>query len=70
MTGRRTFLTRSLGLISTAIGSAALTSGAKADQTSPQSLEANKHQPLPSFKKGSRLLFQGDSITDMKWGRN
>jgi len=25
---------------------------------------------LPSFKKGSRLLFQGDSITDMKWGRN
>ena len=25
---------------------------------------------LPSFPKGSRLLFQGDSITDMKWGRN
>ena len=25
---------------------------------------------LPKFKKGSRLLFQGDSITDMKWGRN
>ena len=25
---------------------------------------------LPGFKKGSRLLFQGDSITDMKWGRN
>lgn len=25
---------------------------------------------LPSFTKGSRLLFQGDSITDMKWGRN
>jgi lysophospholipase L1-like esterase len=25
---------------------------------------------LPQFKKGSRLLFQGDSITDMKWGRN
>ena len=25
---------------------------------------------LPSFRKGSRLLFQGDSITDMKWGRN
>lgn len=24
----------------------------------------------PSFKKGSTLLFQGDSITDMKWGRN
>ncbi|OVE75641.1 hypothetical protein BVX97_03990 [bacterium E08(2017)] len=25
---------------------------------------------MPSFKAGSRLLFQGDSITDMKWGRN
>ncbi len=25
---------------------------------------------LPAFKEGSRLLFQGDSITDMKWGRN
>lgn len=25
---------------------------------------------LPDFCKGSRLLFQGDSITDMKWGRN
>ncbi len=25
---------------------------------------------LPQFKKRSRLLFQGDSITDMKWGRN
>jgi lysophospholipase L1-like esterase len=24
----------------------------------------------PNFKVGSRLLFQGDSITDMKWGRN
>lgn len=25
---------------------------------------------LPSFEQGSRLVFQGDSITDMKWGRN
>jgi lysophospholipase L1-like esterase len=25
---------------------------------------------LPAFRKGSRLLFQGDSITDMNWGRN
>ena len=25
---------------------------------------------LPKFAKGTRLLFQGDSITDMKWGRN
>ena len=25
---------------------------------------------LPKLAKGSRLLFLGDSITDMKWGRN
>ncbi len=25
---------------------------------------------LPAFEKGSRLVFLGDSITDMKWGRN
>ena len=25
---------------------------------------------LPKIDKGSTLLFQGDSITDMKWGRN
>ncbi len=25
---------------------------------------------LPKIKKGATLLFQGDSITDMKWGRN
>lgn len=25
---------------------------------------------LPSFKPGSRLVFIGDSITDMKWGRD
>ena len=24
----------------------------------------------PDFQDGSRLLFLGDSITDMKWGRN
>ena len=28
------------------------------------------HVQLPAFQKGSRLLFQGDSITDMNWGRN
>lgn len=25
---------------------------------------------LPAFKQGARLVFIGDSITDMKWGRN
>ena len=32
---------------------------------------SNEHNStLPKFKNGARLLFQGDSITDMKWGRN
>ena len=26
-------------------------------------------EQLPAFKKGARLVFIGDSITDMKWGR-
>ena len=26
--------------------------------------------PIPNLKTGSRLVFIGDSITDMKWGRN
>ena len=28
------------------------------------------HYQLPKFKAGARFLFQGDSITDMQWGRN
>ena len=32
--------------------------------------EAPDNNYLPDFKTGSRLLFQGDSITDMNWGRN
>ena len=32
--------------------------------------ESGYDYPRPGFKPGSRLVFQGDSITDMKWGRN
>jgi len=32
--------------------------------------ETGYDYPRPKFKSGSRLVFQGDSITDMKWGRN
>ena len=39
--------------------------------TENKQAEANSNSyRLPVFKKGSRLLFQGDSITDMNWGRN
>jgi lysophospholipase L1-like esterase len=33
-------------------------------------VSAVENGELPNFAKGSRLLFQGDSITDMQWGRN
>ena len=38
------------------------------DHTSTLFNEYNSN--LPKFENGARLLFQGDSITDMKWGRN
>ncbi len=57
-------------------GGAAATAGtlcatAKANQpgTNPCGVAGYSYR-LPSFHKGSRLLFQGDSITDMNWGRN
>ena len=38
-------------------------------RSDPSSVVGYNYQ-VPDFKKGARLLFQGDSITDMKWGRN
>jgi len=64
---RRSFITSSVA----AAGAATLY--ANADTAQPdrkQSGVDGYNYRLPSFKKGSRLLFQGDSITDMKWGRN
>jgi lysophospholipase L1-like esterase len=66
MLNRRSFITSSLA----AVGGAALSSVAKAEQPRAHSYGVGGYSyQLPSFKKGSRLLFQGDSITDMKWGR-
>ena len=54
-------------------------SGALAYQGSAPFLQGNEAKSnvvngftyeLPKFKNGARLLFQGDSITDMNWGRN
>jgi len=54
-----------------AIGSVTLSNAAKAEQPPINSSGVGGYNyRLPSFKKGSRLLFQGDSITDMQWGRN
>ncbi len=50
------------------IASSSLTLG-KASKTYASVANSLKME-LPKFETGSRLLFQGDSITDMKWGRN
>ena len=67
MLNRRTFMTRNMA----AIGAAALPIELQAEQSRAKaSAIGGYNYVLPSFKKGSRLLFQGDSITDMNWGRN
>ncbi len=52
-------------------GAVAVTVGAKLEgaTSNPSGVDGYDYG-LPKFKQGSRLLFQGDSITDMKWGRN
>lgn len=70
MFNRRNFLKRG------ATGAGAVVAAAAGSQASAQERQADPagvagyHYRLPLFPKGSRLLFQGDSITDMKWGRN
>lgn len=67
MQNRRNFITSGLATI----GSAALCNNARAEQpVANTSAVGGYNYQLPSFKKDSRILFQGDSITDMKWGRN
>lgn len=65
MLDRRSFLAGS----ATAGVAAISTSGPVDAAESPPQVGCYNSR-LPRFKKGSRLLFQGDSITDMKWGRN
>lgn len=64
---RRNFLTRSwIGLASTALPSLA-----EAKQISSVSYRHKEGDySKPHFPQAARILFQGDSITDMKWGRN
>jgi lysophospholipase L1-like esterase len=55
------------------IGSSAavVTAGAfAADAQADASGVTGYNYRLPKISKGATLLFQGDSITDMKWGRN
>lgn len=66
MLNRRTFLAGSA-----AAGAASLCPPAQARNVdeNPNGVGGYDYR-RPAFKQGSRLLFQGDSITDMKWGRN
>ena len=66
MLDRRTFIkTGACG------GAMVLATSASADAatTNPSGVGGYDYR-LPKLAKGSRLLFLGDSITDMKWGRN
>ena len=64
---RREFIARGLTTLSV-LACQAISSLWGADNTSILFNELNAN--LPKFENGARLLFQGDSITDMKWGRN
>ena len=64
---RREFIAR--GLTTTSVlACQGISSLWGADHNSTLFNERNSN--LPKFENGARLLFQGDSITDMKWGRN
>lgn len=67
MIDRRSFINR--GVAGSTILATASASSAKEPVTGLSSVTGYNYR-LPKFKRGSRLLFQGDSITDMKWGRN
>jgi lysophospholipase L1-like esterase len=65
MLDRRSFLAGSA-----AAGVATVTTCGPMSAAEPAPQVAGYNYRLPGFSKGSRVLFQGDSITDMKWGRN
>lgn len=69
MNDRRNFLRSGLALASLA-NLTVFASAQEPEAAAKSSAVEGYGARLPVFKHGSRLLFQGDSITDMKWGRN
>ncbi len=69
MIDRRTFLKSSAIATGAATFCSCTSTKAREPAANPSGVGGYNYR-LPKFKKGSRLLFQGDSITDMKWGRN
>lgn len=67
MLNRRNFIKCNMATI----GVSALHGELKAESSGAKASSIDGYNyALPNFKKGSRLLFQGDSITDMNRGRN
>lgn len=58
------------GLLGTASLALAGSAPVQADERANPSAVSGYDYRLPGFRPGVRLLFQGDSITDMNWGRN
>lgn len=55
---------------SVACATAAVPTAEASDTTANASGVTGYSYRLPKFSEGTTLLFQGDSITDMQWGRN
>jgi len=68
MNNRRNFLKGTLA--TTGAGAFASCQSQLLSSSKETSTYKGYNYQLPKFTKGTRLLFQGDSITDMKWGRN
>lgn len=68
MYDRRTLLTTTAAAGVASLGGATAAHAAE-PRENPSGIGGYDYR-LPSLATGSRLLFQGDSITDMKWGRN
>jgi lysophospholipase L1-like esterase len=67
MLDRRTFIRNTI----VCAGPASVASACQAQERAenPSGVEGYNYR-LPALEKASRLVFLGDSITDMKWGRN
>ena len=65
MNDRRFFLKSSL-----IIGSGVASMSGAVAKAKVSDLSSGYDYKLPKFSRGDRLLFIGDSITDMNWGRN
>jgi lysophospholipase L1-like esterase len=65
---RRTFF-KSGAAAAAGVATFRATARARESRANPSGVGGYDYR-LPEFKRGSRLVFQGDSITDMKRGRN